>query len=399
MCNQLSLGNRETPGAKPVPTYRIGFLMSQNLGHIVHDQRLRKEVAKHEDIAAVWMPIPPWADDRWQKLPVIRNNLTLLSGFRARDHLHQHTQPFDALYCHTQECALLIPEHMKRTPTVLSLDATPKNIDTIGGAYGHEVGPWVAEQMKHFLTQRTFRRAAHLVAFSRWVRDSLVTDYHIPEARITVNGPGADLQHWNLAESDRTASRGDSVPRVLFVGADFRRKGGDALMRSAASMRGRWTLDIVTRDAVPDAETIPGLRIHHALQPDTPELLALYRAADIFVLPTLADTFGLAIIEAMAMRLPVIATRVGAIPEIVVHGETGLLIPTDSPEELVRAIDELVGNPERRRAMGAAARKHVERYFDGAKTYRNLISLIKSIAATKLPRHTRVLPAGSDSAP
>ena len=376
-----------------MPTYRIGFLMSQNLGHIVHDQRLRREVAKHEDISAVWMPIPPWSDDRWQKLPVVKNNLTLLSGFRARDHLRQHTHPFDALYCHTQESALLIPEHMRRAPTILSLDATPKNIDTIGGAYGHEVRSWVAERMKQFLTKLTFRRAAHVVAFSRWVKDSLVTDYDIPEARITVNAPGADLQRWNLTESDRIASRGDSVPRVLFVGGDFRRKGGEALMRSAASMRGRWTLDIVTREAVSDAETIPGVRIHRTLKPDTPELFALYRAADIFVLPTLADTFGLAIIEAMAMRLPVIATRVGAIPEIVVHGETGLLIPTHSAEALAGAIEELVQDPERRRAMGAAGRSRVERHFDGAKTYGDLAALIKSVAARRISRSARLTPA------
>jgi glycosyltransferase involved in cell wall biosynthesis len=358
--------------------------MSQNLGHVVHDQRLRREVANHGDILPVWMPIPPWSNDRWQRLPVIKNNLTLLGGFRARDHLRQHAQPFDALYCHTQECALLIPEHMRRAPTILSLDATPKNIDSIGGAYGHDVGAWVAEQMKHFLTKQTFQRAAHLIAFSHWVKNSLVNDYQIPEERITVNAPGLDLEQWTLAEADDIASRDDSIPRVLFVGADFRRKGGETLLRSAACARGRWSVDIVTREAVPGAETIPGVRIHRTLKPDTAELTALYRAANIFVLPTLADTFGLAIIEAMAMQLPVIATRVGAIPEIVVDGETGVLIPTDSSDALIEAIDALGRNPERRRAMGAAGRRRVERYFDGAKTYGELAALIKSIAAGKM---------------
>jgi glycosyltransferase involved in cell wall biosynthesis len=380
-----------------VPTYRIGFLMSQNLGHVVHDQRLRREVAKHGDISPVWMPIPPWSDDRWQRLPIIKNNLTLLSGFRAREHLRRHAEPFDALYCHTQEAALLIPEHMRRAPTILSLDATPKNIDPIGRAYGHAVGPLLVERMKNFLTRGSFQRATHLVTFSHWAKNSLVTDYCIPEERVTVNHPGVDLQQWTLQEANRIASREDLVPRVLFVGTDFRRKGGEVLVRSAARMRGSWAVDIVTREPVPEAETIPGVRIHRTVKPDTAELLALYGGANIFALPTLADTFGLAIIEAMAAQLPVVATRVGAIPEIVVHGETGLLIPANSPEALIEAIEELGRNSERRRAMGIAGRRRVERYFNGAKTYGELVELIKSIAAGKAPKHTRLAPAGSES--
>src|SRR6516225_3382014 len=149
-------------------TYRIGFLMYQLLGHITHDQRLRLEVAKDPEIQPKWMPILPQSEDRWQRLPVIKDNFTLLGGLRARDQFGRHTAWFNALYCHTQEPAVLLGKYMKRIPTILSMDATPINMDSIGHAYGHSVASKPIEHVKLFLIKRTFERAAHLVTFSRW---------------------------------------------------------------------------------------------------------------------------------------------------------------------------------------------------------------------------------------
>jgi glycosyltransferase involved in cell wall biosynthesis len=357
--------------------YRIGFLMTQNLGHIVHDQRMRLAVAQDLEIEPKWMPIPPWANDRWQKIPVVKNNFTLLSGFRAKDHLLAQTDALDVLYCHTQEAALLLGKYMKRTPTILSMDATPINMDSIGRAYGHIAGTGSVERVKHFLTKKAFHRAGHLVTFSQWAKNSLIQDYQVPEQKITVIAPGVDVSRWSVFQPDREV---DLSPRVLFVGGDFRRKGGDVLVQCAQSMPGDWTVDIITSEFVPSAEGLPGTRIHLGLKADTPELLALYRKANIFVLPTIADCSPLVILEAMAVGLPVIATRVGGIPEMVIHGETGLLIPPNSPEALSEAIRELAKDPMRRRAMGIAGRDRIEKYFDGPRNYRALIALIKTVA-------------------
>lgn len=367
-------------GNPNMQTYRIGFLMSQILGHITHDQRMRLEITKHPEIQPQWIPMFPWVDDRWQKLPLINKNLTLLSGFRAREQLQRHTEPFNALYCHTAEAAVLLGKYMKRVPTILSMDATPINMDSIGHTYGHDPGLKSVELMKHFLTKKSYQRAAHLVTFSRWAKDSLINDYGISEQKITVNAPGLDLDHWNISKGERANSYEDLMPRVLFVGGDFLRKGGETLVQCAASMQGKWMVDIVTSEPIPSARGIPNLRIHRGLKTGTPELLALYRNANIFALPTLADCYSWVIMEAMAMRLPVVTTPIGGIPEIVVHGETGLLIPPNSPEALTEAICELGRDPERRRAMGLAGRQRVERYFDGARSYRELIALIKSVA-------------------
>jgi glycosyltransferase involved in cell wall biosynthesis len=364
-----------------VKTYRVGFLMFQGAGHITHDQHMRLETAKYPEIQAEWLPIHPWKKDRWQRLPVIRSNMTLLSGFRARAHLQCQTKPFDALYCHTPEAAVLLGKYMKQTPTILSLDATPANMDSIGPAYRHKRRSDTVEHVKKVLIKRSFERAAHLVTFSHWAKDSLIDDYGVSRHRITMNPPGLDLKRWNISKEERAISEADLTARVLFVGNGFQRKGGEVLLHSVASMQEKCAVDIVTNDpTILGPGGTSGVHIHRGLKAGTPELLALYRKANIFVLPTLGDCSPWVILEAMAMRLPVIATPVGGIRELVIHGETGLLIPPHSPEALIEAISELSRDQKRRHAMGIAARQRVEKYFDSAQNYRHLIVLIKSVA-------------------
>jgi glycosyltransferase involved in cell wall biosynthesis len=362
-------------------TYRVGFFMSQNLGHIVHDQRMRLEVAKRPRIQPVWMPILPWNDDRWQKLPLIRSNFTLLSGFRARDQFRRQAGSFSALYCHTQEAAVLLGTHMKRIPTILSLDATPINMDSFGHLYGRGRRSGATDHAKFLLVKRSFELATHLVTFNNWARDSLIRDYGIPVQKITVNPPGPDLACWNLDLAERSHLRDQIQPHVLFVGGSFVRKGGETLLRSAASLRDKCIFDIVTSDPACAAEGLANVRIHRGLEANSPELLALYRQASIFALPTLGDCSPWSIVEAMAMQLPVVATSVGGISDMVAHGETGLLIAPASPDALRAALSALLGNAELCRTMGAAGRKRAECLFDGQRNYGRLITLIERIAA------------------
>lgn len=365
--------------------YSTGFVISQILGHAMHGERIRSEVMQHPEIRPHWMPIFPWARDFWHGIPIVRGNLTLLSGLQARRQLRACRAPLDVLYCHTQEAAVLLGSYMKRIPTILSMDATPTNMDSFGQAYGHQIGPETLERVKHRIVRRTFRLAAHVVTFSNWAKQSLVRDYQVPDEKITVNTPGVDLSRWSVSGPEAGVANERQMPRLLFVGGDFRRKGGDILLRCAAETRGQWALDIVTRDPV-EAQGIPNVRIHRGIKAGTEEHTALYRNADIFVLPTQGDCSPWAIIEAMAMQLPVISTTIGAIPELVTHGETGLLVPPDSTGALVDAIRTLSGDPERRRAMGRAGRTRVERQFDGRRTYSELIACIKAVADAAAPR-------------
>lgn len=97
---------------------------------------------------------------------------------------------------------------------------------------------------------------------------------------------------------------------------------------------------------------------------DVPRIL---KEVDIYVVSSKTESFSLAAIEAMAAGKPVVATRCGGPEEIVVHGETGFLIPLDSPEEMAEKILYLIDNPERRAKLGAEGRKRFEAHFTADK--------------------------------
>lgn len=96
-------------------------------------------------------------------------------------------------------------------------------------------------------------------------------------------------------------------------------------------------------------------------QDEVAEILA---SADIFVLPSFAEGVPVVLMEAMASRLPVIATRITGVPELVEHGKSGLLVPPGDASALADAIRDLAGDPEKRRAMGEAGRARILADFD-----------------------------------
>ena len=86
-------------------------------------------------------------------------------------------------------------------------------------------------------------------------------------------------------------------------------------------------------------------------------------AADIFVLPSSTEALPTVLIQAMAVGLPVVATAVGGIPELVEHGTTGILVPLGNPLRLSEAIDRLLGSPRQRYAMGLTGRRSAKDRF------------------------------------
>jgi glycosyltransferase involved in cell wall biosynthesis len=130
-------------------------------------------------------------------------------------------------------------------------------------------------------------------------------------------------------------------------------------------------LDIVTRDDVPEGY---GARVHRA-EPNSPLLRELYARADLFVLPTRAECFGIAVVEAMASGLPVIFSDVGAARDIVDDGSTGWLIEPSAPA-LARALEQALENRARLPEMGRAARQVAVTRFDGKRNDDRLVGLI-----------------------
>ncbi|MGO8746019.1 MAG: glycosyltransferase family 4 protein [Thermoguttaceae bacterium] len=101
--------------------------------------------------------------------------------------------------------------------------------------------------------------------------------------------------------------------------------------------------------------------------------------ADLFVAPSLYESFGLVFLEAMRWGTPVIGTRAGAIPEIVEHGKTGLLAAPHSPGELAEAMITLLKDSARRRGLGEAGRRRVETHFSVARMARQVDSLYRDV--------------------
>ncbi len=111
---------------------------------------------------------------------------------------------------------------------------------------------------------------------------------------------------------------------------------------------------------------------------------ALLQETDIFVLPSLAEAQPKSILEAMSAACPVVSTRVGAIPETVVDGETGLLVEKEDVPQLAAALRKLIEDPKLREKMGRAGRNMYERYYTKEKHIDNIIRVFKKITAADI---------------
>lgn len=352
--------------------YRFGFVMEQTLGHVTHYRNLRAALDADPSVDASWYPLGFSPRGAIETLPPMRGNWSLRASLRARRLLARDRAAtyYDALFFHTQVTTLFSLALMARVPAVISLDATPLNYDAVGAAYGHQPGSGAAERVKLLLNRHALHAGSAYVTWCDWARRSLIDDYGVDGARISVIPPGVDLAQW-LAP----APRPDGGPvRILFVGGDFARKGGETLLAAyRARLRDHYELHLVTKaEIAPEA----GVYVYHDVAPNSDLLKQLYATADLFALPTFADCFPLVVQEAMAAGLPVVATNVGAIGEAVRDGETGLLISPGDVPALGRAIETLGADAERRRTMGARARGLAEERYDSAANARAIACIM-----------------------
>jgi glycosyltransferase involved in cell wall biosynthesis len=119
--------------------------------------------------------------------------------------------------------------------------------------------------------------------------------------------------------------------------------------------------------------------VHFLGHVDHSELPARYASADLFVLPSRMENFPLVLLEAMASGLPVVATAVGGVPELVVHGETGLLVPPNDPLVLAQAINSLLDDPEGMRSMGARGRDTVRQRYTWDKVAERMTRYLREV--------------------
>lgn len=353
-----------------LPYYHFGLVMEQTLGHVTHSQNLARWLSDDQSVQPLWLNVLPQANDVWQKLP----GVSFRSSLRAWELVRAvRKDTLDCLFYHPQGTALFSLGLMQRIPTVISLDATPINFYTIGTSYGYKPSGGGFERLKFEWYRRMFQRAAALVSWSHWAKESLVQGYGVVPDKVTVIPPGVDLYDWRSTVKEVKRS---GPLRLLFVGGDFARKGGHVLLQAFhQGLSDRCTLDVVTKDELIRSEG--AVRVHRGLTPNSLRLRQLYAEADLFVFPTFADFTPIAVMEAMASGLPVVATNVGALSEEVEDGTNGLLVPPNDPSAIVKVVCALADNPRKLVEMGAASRLRAERYFDEKRNYQALVDVLK----------------------
>jgi glycosyltransferase involved in cell wall biosynthesis len=356
---------------------RIGFVLEQGLGHVAYGMSLRRALEGRTDIDPVWLEVS-FSLDGVGRLPLLGASYAFRGNFRARQAVARaHRQRrLDALFVHTEAISLLTGDYMARIPTLLSLDATPKNYDSLARWYRHAVGVGPVERAKLLIHRTVMRRARHITTWSEWAKRSLVDDYGVRGDAVTVVHPGTPLDKY---ANGGGKARAPGPLRILFVGGDFERKGGDLLLRvfrdHLASLA---ELHIVTGSDVPSGD---GVHVYRGVKPHSPELLRLYAEADVFVLPTRADCSPVVLGEAMAAGLPIVSTRVAAIPEAVNDGESGFLVECDDADALRDRLERLARDPGLRARMGESARRTGEARFDMDKNANRIADLLLEMAA------------------
>lgn len=211
-----------------------------------------------------------------------------------------------------------------------------------------------------------------IIAPSQSVADTLVDLAHASRSKIAVVHHGFDLQRLDPDSVDGSPVRAElGLDGKLVFGAIGRLywlKDPEVLLRAYASALGDREdarLLVVGDGPVDGLRAVAGQLgvgdrvVFTGPRKDVPELLA---AMDAFIHPALAESFGMVIIEAMAMALPIVSTPVGIAPEVVQTGSTGVLARATGADALADAVRELVAMRDRWPQLGAAARARVEEF-------------------------------------
>ena len=270
---------------------------------------------------------------------------------------------------------MLAGRRWRRTAVVHAADSTPRQLRAFGAHYHHWGGRSAARFALREAVYRGFlRRVAAVHTYTEWAARSFREDYGLPAEWLHFLPLGVAVAWWTPAE----ALPASPPPRLLFVGGDFHRKGGDLLLDVfRARLRGRAELDVVTRPDTVEPE--PGVRVHTGLTPNDSRLRLLYRRADLLVIPTRADCFSMAGLEAMASGVPVVTCPVGGVGEVFDDGVQGLYVPPDDGAALAAAVESLLADPARRRAMGQAARALAVERYDAVVNARRLLEVLAGL--------------------
>lgn len=266
--------------------------------------------------------------------------------------------------------------------------------------------PWKAEQLaggynlSSFAEKTAYEGAQGIIAVSNGMRDDILRSYPtIDPDKVYVVHNGIDLTDWTKPTTDEQKAQAaqtlkrfgidPSIPTVVFVGRITRQKGLPHLLRALRDIPKDSQIVLCagapdTKEIMQEVEALVNElkeeRDHvHFITEMLPrdQLVAILDAATVFVTPSVYEPLGIVNLEAMAVDLPVVGTATGGIPDVIVEGETGYLVPIDqmddgtgtplNPEQfhadLAERLTALLTDTELAARMGKAGRKRVEDKF------------------------------------
>lgn len=259
--------------------------------------------------------------------------------------------------------------------------------------------PWKAEQLKggyklsSFAEKTAYETADAIIAVSGGMREDILRSYpSVDPSRVYVVHNGIDVNEWRPNAATDVHDRygiDPQAPTVIFVGRITRQKGLPFLLRALRTLEKG--VQVVLCAGAPDTPEIAsevaqlvadlkaereGVFLISEMLPRH-ELTQLLSHATTFVCPSVYEPLGIVNLEAMACGIPVVGTATGGIPEVIVDGETGILVPIDqvqdgtgrpvNPDKFVGdlsdALNEMIAHPERARAWGKAAQQRAQEHF------------------------------------
>ncbi len=348
--------------------------------------RTEPGVTSHQPWTALSEPKPESAT-----LQAISIDLAMAAAVKGADIVHSHTW-YANLGGHLAKLMWSIPHVM----TIHSLEPLrPWKAEQLGGGYA----------LSMFCERTAIESSDAVIAVSRGVRDDVMNCYPaVNPDRIHVIHNGIDPEIYRPQPSPETLNRfgiDPSRPFALFNGRITRQKGLTLLLAAALKLDPQYQLVIVASspDTPEIAEEVAALAGRVSAERGNliwidrfiarGDLIHLHSHASVFVCPSIYEPFGLVILEAMACETPVVASKVGGIPEIVVEGETGYLVDFDSGDldrfttALAGRIDELLRDPSTAARMGKAGRERVLKHFGWPAIAAKTFELYETLATNR----------------
>jgi glycosyltransferase involved in cell wall biosynthesis len=230
-----------------------------------------------------------------------------------------------------------------------------------------------------------YRNAAVNLTMSSNISRSIVEQYGCEPSQVECVYAGTNVRF------PKTVAANDSrysAKNILFVGVDWERKGGPQLVE--AFKRVLQIYPEATLTIVGCSPTLDEKNVQVVGRVPLAEVSKYYQAASVFCLPTRLEPFGIVFLEAFAHKLPVVATRIGAIPDFVAEGESGYLVEDGDVAALSQRLASLIGDPERCKAFGETGRNLVQDRYTWEMTGRKIRGVIGRFVSLTEPHAERV---------